>query len=163
MRARRIAALLGATLICAGAPAWAQAQGTFGAPFVVDEGGKEPDDFGLTAPTKAQLFRVQSELELKQRLRQELPKVKMVDFPRDTPLPKTALEAAPLLNRVVAPAGGQVCYRPLYFEDKPTERFGQYVPCVQPLLSAERFYRDFLLLPCRMWLTPPWTFECDNR
>jgi hypothetical protein len=129
------------------------------------QGPKEPvrDEFGLKPPTRDELFRVQSEQSLKERLRQELPKVKKVDFPKEASLPEVPGENAPFPERFVSPIAGQVCYRPLYFEDKRTERFGKYVPCMQPLLSAGRFYGDVAILPCRLLLTPPWTFECDNR
>lgn len=130
-------------------------------------GFKEPriDEFGLTPPTRDQLFRVQSEQALKERFRQELPKLKKVDFPTDAaPLPEVpGSDLAPFAEKSISPIANQVCYRPLYFEDKRTERFGQYVPCVQPLVSAGRFYGSVLFLPCRLWNSPPWTFECDNR
>ena len=161
--------------------AWAQPQVKFLQPMVavnqtpapqgpktpVAQGPKEvlADEFGLTPPTRDQLFRVQSEQALKDRLRQELPKVKKVEFPKGaTPIRETpSADLTPFPERVVFPISGDVCYRPLYFEDKRTERFGHYVPCVQPLLSAGRFYGGVLILPYRMWMAPPWTFECDNR
>jgi hypothetical protein len=124
-----------------------------------------PDEFGLTPPTRDQLFRVQSEQTLRERLRQGMPKVKKVEFPQEaSPLPVVPnADLPPFPGQMIAPIASQVCYRPLYFEDKRTERFGQYVPCVQPLVSAGRFYVDVLILPCRLLLTPPWTFECDTR
>ncbi len=161
MLARRAALITLAALVFLGAPAWARAQAAFGKPAPADEA----DEFGLKPPTREQLFRVQSEQALKERLRQELPKVKKVDFPKDALAPPEvpADHPAPFAEHVVAPIAGQVCYRPLYFEDKRTERFGLYVPCVQPFLSAGRFYGDVILFPARLVRTPPWTFECDNR
>ncbi len=154
------AALLLATVVFLGGPSLVHAQATFGKPVGVDG----PDEIGLTPPTRDDLFRVQSEQSLKERLREALPKVKKVDFPEDAPLPKsTGVEVAHALDLFAIPISSPVCYRPLYFEDKRTERFGQYVPCVQPFLSAGRFYRDVVILPCRLLLTPPWTYQCDNR
>jgi len=160
MLSRRAAVFSWATLVVLAGLTPAQAQVAFGKPVVT-----VADEFGLAPPTRAQLFRVQSEQALKERFRQEMPKVKNVDFPKDVPpLPEVrGSENAPFPEQTISPIAGQVCYRPLYFEDKRTERFGQYVPYVQPLLSAERFYRDVLLLPCRLVMTPPWSFECDNR
>lgn len=91
--------------------------------------------------------------------------MKKVDFPADAP-PLREMPGAdlpPFPEQAISPIANQVCYRPLYFEDKHTERFGRYVPCVQPLVSAGRFFGDALLLPCRLWKAPLWTFECDNR
>ncbi len=135
----------------------AQALVTFGKPSAVSGA----DEFGL--PTPEQLFLVQSEHALQQRLRQELSNVKQVDFPTDAPLPEVSREFTPYPEQIVSPIVDPVCYRPLYFEAKRTERFGKYVPCVQPLLSAGRFYGDVVILPCRLLWTPPWTYECDNR
>jgi hypothetical protein len=121
-----------------------------------------PDDVGPMPPTREQLFRVQSEEVMREWLRQEMPLVKNVDFPKSATVAFEA-GACAFVKQVVAPVASQVCYRPLYFEDKRAERFGQYVPCIQPLISAGRFYGDVILLPYRLWQTPPWTFECDNR
>jgi hypothetical protein len=159
MLERRTVVLILAAIVLLGGQTLAHAQAAFGKPVTA----QPPDAFGLTPPTREQLFRVQSEKGLQERLRQELPQVKKVDFPKDAPGVPEVPELAPFAKHVVSPIASQVCYRPLYFEVKRTERFGEYVPCVQPLMSAGRFYGDVLLLPFRMCLTPPWTFECDNR
>ena len=176
----REAVLTLAALILPCGQTWAQVQARFGNPVAVGKAevpeetqvpGPQnpkqtlPDDLGLTAPTRDQLFRVQSERSLQERLRKELPKVKKVDFPKDaTPLREVPdADLVPFPEQVISPIASQVCYRPLYFEDKRTERFGHYVPLVQPFMSAGRFYGDALILPYRLWQTPPWTFECDNR
>jgi len=127
------------------------------------------DEFGLAPPTRAQLFQVQSEQSqkevLRQELRQELPNLEKVEFPADAKLPSQAPGAGQTAfpQQFVSPVPNNVCYRPLYFEDKATERFGHYVPYAQPFLSAGCFYGDVIILPYRVWQTPPWTFECDNR
>ena len=158
MLEQRTAVLIAAIVVLLGGPTLAHAQAAFGKPAVA----LPPDEFGLTPPTREQLFRVQSEEGLKERLRQELPQVKKVDFPREAPA-VLFTELAPFPEKMVSSIASQVCYRPLYFEVKRTERSGEYVPYVQPLLSAGRFYGDVLLFPFRLCLTPPWTFECDNR
>ena len=157
MFSRRAAPLLLSAMVFLGGQNGAQAQASFEKPAAVDE-------FGLMPPTPDQLFRLQSEQALKERLRQELLNVKKVDFPGEgTPLRAiTGTDAVPFPDLVIAPVAGQVCYRPLYFENKWTERFGYYVPCVQPLLSAGLFYGNVLLLPYHWCKAPPWTFQCDN-
>lgn len=167
MSSRRTAVFTLATFVFACGQAFAQSQVGFGKPVAVEKSPNEtaPDEFGLAPPTRTQLFRVQSEQSLKERLRQELPKVKKVDFPKDaSKLPEVAeADAASFPEQVASPVTSQICYRPLYFEDKRTERHGQYVPCVQPLISAGRFYADVVVFPVHVLLTPPWTFQCDNR
>ena len=106
---------------------------------------------------------MQSEQGLQERLRKELLNVKNVEFPKDTIRPTDVKDLNAFFPLIVVPIPGQVCYRPLYFEDKRTERFGQYVPCVQPLISTARFYGNVLILPYRIYAAAPWRFECDNR
>lgn len=156
---RLAAGLVLITMILLGRPTLAHAQAPLEKPPAVDES----DEFGLKPPTREELFRVQSEKSLREHLQQALPGVKKVDFPKDAPLAAVPSEIAPFPPGIVFAQGGHVCYRPLYFEAKRTERFGRYVPCVQPLLSAGRFYGDFLILPFKIVLAPPWTYKCDNR
>ncbi len=108
--------------------------------------------------TPEQLFRVESEDRLKERMTREYLAIgqKKVLFPR---------EAAPPFadnNQQFPPATAFVehanlCSNPLYFEDVKTERYGLYCPLIQPLLSTSRFYLDTLSLPIKMVLDPPWT------
>jgi hypothetical protein len=182
MTSRRAAVVILATTVLLGGHAGAQAQVRFGTPLAVVEapialkpqapvpnpqGPTETayDQFGLTPPSRDQLFRVQSEQALKERLRKELPTVKNVAFPGEgTQLREVSGgDGQAFPEQVISPVPVQVCYRPLYFENKLTERFGYYVPCIQPLLSTGLFYGDFLILPYKLCQTPPWTFECDNR
>lgn len=121
------------------------------------------DEYGLRLPARDHLFRLESEEAFRARLRQELPNVKNVQFPKDVPFASEPAKVEVFPRQVVGPTVQPICYRPLYFEQKRPERFGQYVPYVQPLLSASRFYLDALLLPGRILIAPPWTFECDNR
>jgi hypothetical protein len=136
-----------------------------GSPRAQEIKKKDDDEFGLKLPTREQLFRLQSEQAFLERLRKELPEAKNVQFPKDVPfVPEVPQEKlVPFPRQSVAPVSGQVCYRPLYFEDKKTERFGEYVPCLQPLVSTTRFYVGVLMLPWRLYVKPPWVFECDNR
>lgn len=121
------------------------------------------DEFGLKLPTQDRLFQLESEQAFRERLRQELPKVKNVQFPRDIPFVPEGQTTEVLKHGTVGPVLAPICYRPLYFEDKRSERLGKYVPYLQPLVSTSKFYADVLMLPYRLIATPPWTFECDNR
>jgi hypothetical protein len=55
-----------------------------------------------------------------------------------------------------------VCYRPLYFEDRNTERHGWRVPGLQPFISTGKFYLDTLLLPWHMLRQPPCSWQCSH-
>jgi hypothetical protein len=49
-----------------------------------------------------------------------------------------------------------ICHKPLYFEDVVLERYGQTRhPCLQPVVSAAKFYATFPLLPYKMALDRP--------
>jgi hypothetical protein len=123
---------------------------------------KAVDDFGLTLPAGEHLFRMESEQAFRERLRRELPQVKNVLFPKDVPFVQESKIAKAFAAPCVGPIAASICFRPLYFEDKKAERYGQYVPCLQPLISTSKFYLGVLMLPGRLIASPPWTFECDN-
>jgi hypothetical protein len=119
--------------------------------------GEKKLSLPLRAPSPEQLFHVESEATLRQRLEEEYRALgqQTVLFPKDAP----------------APAPGPVAYYPQaaatlevpglrygtrYFHDEEPERYGIYYPCVQPLLSTSRFYFQTLCLPIKMALSPPW-------
>lgn len=159
----RRSSFAGVALVFAAAGLRAQTPTVRFLPPVASDSQPAVDEFGLGYPTADRLFRLESEQAFRDRLAQELPKVKNVRFPMDVPLISWARPAEPFPEMRVAPVIFPICYRPLYFEDKRTGRFGQYVPYLQPVISLSRFYADVLLLPIHVVTTPPWTFECDNR
>jgi hypothetical protein len=55
-----------------------------------------------------------------------------------------------------------VCYRPLYFEDIPLERYGSNVGCLQTGLSGVKFFGSIAALPYKMTVRPPRSCECSN-
>jgi hypothetical protein len=55
-----------------------------------------------------------------------------------------------------------ICYRPLYFEDIPLERYGRTFGIVQPGVSAVRFFCTVPLLPYKMTVRRPRSCECSN-
>jgi hypothetical protein len=124
--------------------------------------GLPQDDMRLTPRNPPdQLFRVESEAQLKERITKECLALgqKKVLFPPEANVPfsdnpqvfpeaSTGIEAANL------------CSYPLYFEDPRTERYGLYCPLAQPLISTSRFYLDTLLLPVKMIVNPPWSLRC---
>jgi hypothetical protein len=122
-------------------------------------------EFSLRPPTPEQLFRPESEAAWRARIAEEAARRGLrVEFPRDAPFDRTAGPApgCPCFPPGVAIAAPDaVCYQPLYFEDRNTERYGWRVPGVQPLLSAGRFYFDVLALPYHLVELPPWACGSD--
>lgn len=129
----------------------------FLAPVAVPARGQKTDDeFGLDMPPPERLFRIESEQAFLAHLRQELPQVKNVQFPRDVPFPPPGQPTLfPPTTAFFVP--GVVCHRPIYFTDGRL-----FVPYAQPVVCATRFYCEIALLPYRMLMAPPWTFECDR-
>jgi hypothetical protein len=124
------------------------------------------DEFDLSLPGPERLFRPESEAVSLERIRQSFlrRKVKVVQFPKDAPLPEEVLIQPPpppvLFASVQVPC--VICRHPLYFEVVRTERYGEYTPLVQPLLSTAHFWWDAALWPPRMLLDPPWIWQCYN-
>jgi hypothetical protein len=123
---------------------------------------------GLNLPTKPPtnevLFRLESEDQLRERMHKEYLAAgqKKVQFPPEASVPFTAKTSSfPQSNAFLEPAN--LCCHPLYFEDVKTERYGIYIPLVQPILSTTCFYLDTLILPVKMTVAPPWSWRClDN-
>ena len=118
----------------------------------------------LPLPPGEQVFRAEPEAVLLERLRREsLERGQTAQFPgtpgcprprgcRRRRLPPSAATVVPYV----------VCYRPLYFEDKNTERYGRTLGVVQPVVSTGKFYLDILLLPYHLAVLPPWQCECNT-
>lgn len=131
---------------------------------VQPKGFADPEEFQLSPPTVDQLFRAESEATSRERIRRaaEMRKIKVVEFPKDALLPEI-----PTFEQPVGPmwqasfVAGAVCYHPLYFEQRLSEREGFFVLPFQPLLSAGHFYLDMILLPGRIVLNRPWQWECS--
>src|ERR1043165_6091211 len=114
----------------------------------VAEQPAQADDFNFGL-SQHDLFRVESEEAFQERIRQEMAKVKNGVFPKDVPMVSESNPFRESRNLSAGPVLAPICYRPLYFEDKRTERFGHYYPCVQPLVSLARFGVDVGMLPYR--------------
>ncbi len=55
-----------------------------------------------------------------------------------------------------------ICYRPLYFEDIPLERYGYNVGYLQTGLSGVKFFGSVALAPYKMTRRPPRSCQCSN-
>ncbi|MCS7166326.1 MAG: hypothetical protein RMI91_02280 [Gemmatales bacterium] len=116
----------------------------------------------LEVPTPERLFRLESEQEFRERLRQEQrDQEARATFPADVPVAPPGVtyqgRAWPrLVSTIPAPI---TAYQPLYFEDKNVERYGWDAGIFQPLLSAGKFYLDVALLPYNLGAQWPWSLE----
>jgi hypothetical protein len=116
----------------------------------------------LEVPGPERLFRLESEQQLRERIRQEQrDHTSRAVFPADMPIaaPSTAYQGRDwprLVSTIPAPV---TRYQPLYFEDKNVERYGWDAGIFQPFLSAGKFYLDLALLPYNLGAQPPWSLE----
>jgi hypothetical protein len=118
--------------------------------------------FLLDSPTAERVFRLESEDELVARLRKEQPtRAERVGFPVGT-LPKQTYLGRAWPPRATMIAPNFVCYKPLYFEEKNTERYGWDAGVFQPICSASKFYGDLIILPYHLCVSPPCTCECNT-
>ena len=123
-------------------------------------------ELGLVPPSPDTLFRADSQTTFEERLRKEAlhQNIKLV-FPSDRQPPQQPLVAIPRSlppQEAVCPSA-PVCHHPLYFDDPMTERYGWYVPYLQPAISAGKFWVDTLILPCKMLAQEPWAWQCDSH
>jgi hypothetical protein len=134
------------------------------APAAPPQAKPRDPELQLGLPTCDQLYRPESEATARQRIRAEARRQGYaVEFPGGAAAPALPGEPPP---RCAPPQAATlvpsvVCHRPLYFEDRPAERYGEYVPLVQPFLSTGKFYLDTLLLPYHLVARPPWGRECE--
>lgn len=107
-----------------------------------------------TLPSRTQLFRLDSDAVLNDRIRTDLGPEKSGDkFPTAQPLvpaqtkyePKTVNYSPSVLLR----EPNYVVHRRLYFEEMNGERAGWDAGPAQGLISSYYFYRDVVLFPCK--------------
>jgi hypothetical protein len=129
-------------------------------------GAMTDDEFSLELPTPANLFRVESEAQALEKIRQLAIKkqIKKIEFPEGA---KPGMIVSPsLVHRPAQEAlypANVVCFRTLYFEDRRTEWYLQSCGVLEPFRSAFLFYGQALTLPVRAALVPPWRYECRNH
>jgi hypothetical protein len=123
----------------------------------------------LEPPGPDRLFRREAEGRWQERLRQEARQrpsapgagLERLVFPEEAVLSteRYVPRAMPPQKRLVEPA--YVCYRPLWFEEKNSERYGWDLGLIQPFVSVGHFYKDVLLLPYHVATGPFRQCECS--
>jgi hypothetical protein len=116
----------------------------------------------MKPPTEQQLFRLESESTLRQRMVDEARRAN-APLPVFPPEPRAGM---PYLGRffpdsVTFAEPGNICYRRLYFEQINSERYGWDLTVVQPLVSLGVFYFDVAALPLRLMTAPCRCYECS--
>ena len=115
--------------------------------------------FDLPGPER--LFRLDSEEDLFQRMKQEARERKPEDlvFPDEPVLSKDPYYGRdwPRTKMVVEPHF--VCHSRLYFEELNAERYGWEVGVFQPLISSLAFYKDLVLMPMHAFDYPCRTYD----
>ena len=122
-------------------------------------------DIRLDFPRREDVFQVESEATFRARLRKEAEQRQIpIVFPKDAgpAPPPVGSFSTPFPPRQTLLVPSILCYRPLYFEEKNTERYGWTVPGLQPLISTGIFYLRTLQLPYSLAAQPPWSWECNT-
>lgn len=119
----------------------------------------------LEPPGPQRLFRLESERALIERVRQEArDRGERAEFPPTVQLPdqdRPYRPGRPWHPAVVRSVPYYVCYHPLYFEEKNSERYGWDWSIFQPLVSTAAFYADVVIFPYNLGVMPPWACECN--
>jgi hypothetical protein len=119
----------------------------------------------LEPPRPERVFQIESEATLRQRMRQEArQREERIEFPKDVYLiaPGEVYAGRKWPMQSTATVPNIVCYRPLYFEDLNSERYGWDACLFQPFLSTGKFYLDTLMLPYNMGVLSPCDCECNT-
>ncbi|VTS01253.1 hypothetical protein [Tuwongella immobilis] len=107
-------------------------------------------DLSLEIPGNDQLFRLEDEKRLQDRILEDFRQqgvVDPIDFPA-LPVLSTTQFAGRAFNRTVMTVEPNfVTYGRLYFEEKNSERYGWDLGPIQPLVSLAAFYKDVVFMP----------------
>jgi hypothetical protein len=115
-------------------------------------------------PGPSLLFRLESERDLKERLRQEARQVSStlpVIFPEEPILTREKYTPRRLPAAVEIAEPHYVCYGRLLFEQINSERYDWDLGIIHPLVAAGQFYWDIITLPYHLATRPCEHYECS--
>lgn len=118
----------------------------------------------LEPPSRERLFRIEAEDSLFERVKQEFrQRGDRAEFPKEVrgvqlDVVRAPRAHPPMATHYVAPF---VCYHPLWFEEKNSERYGWELGVLQPLASTLHFYTNVALLPYHFTVRKPWACEAN--
>jgi hypothetical protein len=136
-------------------------------PAVSGRPGEEVQEYyiELNPPGPQELFRLDSELAMQERIRQkarERTPVERVEFPTEP-----VVGTGPFVQRTFAASNmavepHYVCYGRLYFEELNSERYGWDLGPIQPFVSAGVFFKDVVFLPYHAFSDPFRYHDCSS-
>lgn len=119
----------------------------------------------LEAPGRERLFGTRdTEHELEERMRQERRDVGDRDpivFPEKPVITTEKFEQRQFAPMIAVAEPNYIVYRPLYFQDKNSERFGWELGSIQPLVSTLVFFKDVALWPAHFAAYPCRRFDTN--
>jgi len=118
----------------------------------------------LDPPSPEKLFRLDSERNLRERMRQEAlsrPEPSRIVFPEEPVVSKDRYLGRRWPRMVEQVEPGYVVYKRLLFEQKNAERYGWNYGFLHPLISTAVFYKDVVLLPYHIGTRPWQQWETD--
>jgi hypothetical protein len=111
----------------------------------------------LDPPSPDKLFRLDSERNLRERMRQEAlsrAEPSRIVFPEEPPVSKERYFGRRFPRMIEQVEPGYVVYKRLLFEQKNAERYGWSYGPLSPVISAAVFYKDVALLPYHLATRP---------
>jgi hypothetical protein len=139
--------------------------------FQVQPSTKAPNEDNLEAniqlepPGQRRIFRLESEANLQERMRQEArerPTPERIIFPEEKPISIGQYVARQFPRRDLLVEPAFVCHDRLYFEELNSERYGWDLGFIQPAVSAGAFYLDLAMLPYNFMKQPCDRYECNS-
>lgn len=125
-------------------------------------------DYGieLNPPTGSRLFRLESERQLKERMKSEFQnrpgeRNERIEFPKEPALSADPYKPRQLAGLVKQIEPNYVCHHRLYFEELNAERYGWDLGLIQPVVSTGYFVKDVLLWPQHIATRPHQRYECS--
>jgi hypothetical protein len=121
------------------------------------------DSLPLDPPSPDRLFKLESEPELKERMRQRsMERGERIIFPSAPIISKELYMPRQFALSVEVVEPNYLCHKRLLFEDINSERYGWDLGVIQPLVSVGHFYKDLVLLPYHAFTRPCDCFECTG-
>jgi hypothetical protein len=110
----------------------------------------------LEVPGSERLFRIETEADLQERMRQEAldRNMERIAFPDEQPLTKEKYKGRTFARSVELVEPHYVMYDRLLLEDINAERYGWNLGVLQPLASTAKFYWDVIWLPYHLGTRP---------
>ena len=118
----------------------------------------------LEPPGPQRLYRLDSEADLMERMRQEgreRSSPERITFPEEPVISKLAYAGRTFPAQGVTAEANYVLYRKLFFEERNSERYGWDLGVITPIVSAGAFYWDLALTPYQLASLPLRRFESN--